>query len=70
MTTWREMSRDNVLEKLSKYRKEKRLQGFLRFKLRSKLKKLKTATRQLQIGRNPPNEMRQILKVLVYLEHL
>ena len=63
MTNWKDMSKENVLSKLSNYRKDKRLQGFLRFKTRNRFKKLQTATRQLKIGRNPSNEMRQALQV-------
>ena len=63
MRPWEELSKDKVLEKLSNYKRDKRLQGFLRFKVRNKLKKLKTATRQLKIGVNPTGDMRQILKV-------
>ena len=64
MSSLQNLSRENVLEKLSKYRKDKRLQGFLRYKIRSQIKKLKTATRQMKIGQTPSSEMRQILKVL------
>ena len=63
MLEWQKLSKTQVLQKLAKYKSDKRLQGFKRHKARSDLMKMKKAVRQLEIGVEPTNEMRASLKV-------
>ena len=63
MKFWEEIPKTKVLEKLSKYRNEKRLQGFLQHKIRNRFKRLKTAVRKLKLGVEPPNDVRNDFQV-------
>ena len=63
MLEWQNLSKNQVLQKLAKYKSDKRIQGFKRHKARSDLMKMKKAVRQLEIGIEPTNEMRANLKV-------
>ena len=58
-----DLSKDYVSMKLLHYKKEKRLQGFKLHKSRVQFKKMKTAVRLLQLGREPSAESREYLQV-------
>ena len=63
MLEWQKMTKLQVLQKLSKYKTDKRLHGFKRHKARNDIMQMKKAVRQLEIGVEPTNEMRVNLKV-------
>ena len=63
MLEWNKLSKDQVSEKLKKYKSDKRLQGFMRHKARNDIMNMKKEVRYLQIGVTPSAESQRYLKV-------
>ena len=65
-----DITKDQAIAKLRFYKEQKRLQGFLRCKVRSQFTTMKTAVRKLELGKQPSPEESLKLKVSpIMLEH-